>query len=175
MTAVGIGLTVAVLVTSVAMTTGMNAVFAGTGHPLQVIVLRKGTDAELNSTREAKSRIRSSASCPGIAQTPAGEPMASPEAQTVVNLPSVENPNGMNVTVRGMLPIGHEDARERQAQAGAMERAGQARGRRRRRDRQRATRRAGRADAEVRARHVGGRRRVRRRRLRPPTPRSGPT
>src|SRR6476620_12041655 len=35
-----------------------------------------------------------------------GEPMASPEGQTVVNLPSVENPNGMNVTVRVLLPIG---------------------------------------------------------------------
>src|SRR5206468_5443247 len=32
--------------------------------------------------------------------------MASPEGQTVVNLPSVENPNGMNVTVRGLMPIG---------------------------------------------------------------------
>src|SRR4029077_8476466 len=50
MTAVGIGLTVAVLITSVAMTNGMKAVFSGTGHPRQVIVLRKGTDAELNST-----------------------------------------------------------------------------------------------------------------------------
>ena len=40
MTAVGIGLTVAVLVTSIAMTNGMNAVFAGSGHPLQVLVPR---------------------------------------------------------------------------------------------------------------------------------------
>ena len=46
MTAVGIGLTVAVLVTSIAMTRGMAAVFAGSGHPLQMLVLRKGTDAE---------------------------------------------------------------------------------------------------------------------------------
>ncbi len=37
MTAIGIGLTVAVLITSVAMTAGMNAVFSGTGHPLQVL------------------------------------------------------------------------------------------------------------------------------------------
>src|SRR5215218_5431882 len=99
MTALGIGLTVAVLITSVAMTNGMNAVFAGTGHPRQVIVLRKGTDAELNSSlkEEVYQIVRR---LPGVA------PMASPEAQTVVNLPSVDNPNGMNVTVRGLLPVG---------------------------------------------------------------------
>ena len=105
MTAVGIGLTVAVLITSVAMTNGMKAVFSGTGHPRQVVVLRKGTDAELNSSikEEAYQVIRR---LPGIAVAPSGEPMASPEAQTVVNLPSLENPNGMNVTVRGLLPVG---------------------------------------------------------------------
>jgi ABC-type lipoprotein release transport system permease subunit len=105
MTAIGIGLTVAVLVTSIAMTRGMSAVFAGSGHPMQVLVMRKGADAELNSTlkEEVYQIVRQ---IPGIAKTAAGEIMASPEGQTVVNLPSVENPNGMNVTVRGLLPVG---------------------------------------------------------------------
>src|SRR5215204_3135735 len=105
MTAIGIGLTVAVLVTSIAMTTGMAAVFAGSGHPQQVLVMREGADAELNSSvkEESYQIVRR---MPGIAATPEGEPMASPEALTVVNLPSVENPNGMNVTVRGLLPLG---------------------------------------------------------------------
>jgi putative ABC transport system permease protein len=104
MTAIGISLTVAVLITSIAMTKGMNAVFAGSGHPLQVLVLRKGTDSELNSTlgEDVYQTVRT---LPGIASLN-GEPMVSPEGQTVVNLPSVENPNGMNVTVRGLLPIG---------------------------------------------------------------------
>ena len=105
MTAIGIGLTVAVLVTSIAMTRGMAAVFAGSGHPMQVLVMRKGADAELNSTlKEEVYQIVKQ--IPGIARNEAGEPMASPEGQTVVNLPSVENPNGMNVTVRGLLPVG---------------------------------------------------------------------
>lgn len=105
MTAVGIGLTVAVLITSVAMTNGMKAVFSGTGHPRQVIVLRKGTDSELNSQikEDWYQVIRRT---PGIAVDADGQPMASPEGQTVVNLPSVDNPNGMNVTVRGLLPVG---------------------------------------------------------------------
>src|SRR3954463_5276279 len=105
MTAIGIGLTVAVLVTSIAMSTGMRAVFAGSGHPLQVLVLRQGADSELVSSVNADSQqiIRQ---LPEIARTSGGEAMASPEMVTVVNLPSVENPNGMNVTVRGLLPIG---------------------------------------------------------------------
>src|SRR5439155_19817170 len=87
MTAVGIALNVAVLITSVAMTNGMKAVFSGTGHPRQVIVLRKGTDSELNSSikEDAYQIVRS---MPGIAVNDRNDPMASPEAQTVVNLPS---------------------------------------------------------------------------------------
>lgn len=104
MTAVGIGLTVAVLVTSIAMTQGMAAVFAGSGHPLQVLVMRESADAELSSTvrEESWQVIRQ---LPQIARRD-GEVLASPEGMTVVNLPSVENPDGMNVSVRGMLPIG---------------------------------------------------------------------
>src|SRR5688572_20880034 len=97
MTALGIGLTVAVLVTSIAMSAGMAAVFAGSGHPLQVLVLRKGTDAELSSSMREES-FQIVKQLPGIARTKEGEPMASQEGVTIVNLPSVENPNGMNVT-----------------------------------------------------------------------------
>jgi putative ABC transport system permease protein len=105
MTAVGIGLTVAVLVTAMALTAGLKDVFAGSGDPRQLLVLRKGANAELSSTvsTEAYQIIRQ---LPGIARGPDGEPMVSPEGLTVVNLPSVDSPEGMNVTVRGMLPIG---------------------------------------------------------------------
>jgi ABC-type antimicrobial peptide transport system permease subunit len=105
MTALGIGLTVAVLVVSMALTEGLSSVFAGTGDPRQVIVLRKGVDAELTSTvsNDAYQIIRR---LPGVAIDSNGEPMVSPEGLTVVNLPSVDSPDGMNVTVRGLLPIG---------------------------------------------------------------------
>ena len=105
MTAVGIGLTVAVLVVAMALTTGLNRVFAGSGDPRQFLVLRTGVDAELSSSvsGEAYQIIRR---LPGIATTGDGEPMVSPEGLTIVNLPSVDNPEGMNVSVRGMLPIG---------------------------------------------------------------------
>ena len=105
MTAVGIALTVAVLITSVAMTIGLNAVFSGSGDPRQLLVMRTGTDAELTSTvsNETYQIVRR---LPGIATDKTGEPMVSPEAITVVNLPSVDSPEGMNVTVRGLLPVG---------------------------------------------------------------------
>lgn len=105
MTAVGIGLTVAVLVVSIALSSGMAAVFAGSGNPLQVLVMRQGSDAELNSTvkEETYQIVRR---FPGVATTKEGTPMVSPEGVTVVNLPSLENPNGMNVTVRGITPVG---------------------------------------------------------------------
>ena len=105
MTAFGIALTVAVLVASMALTAGLRDVFAGSGDPRHVLVLRKGVNAELTSTvtTENYQIIRR---MPGIATAPDGEPMVSPEGLTVVNLPSVDSPDGMNVTVRGMLPIG---------------------------------------------------------------------
>src|SRR5580704_15162381 len=78
MTAVGIGLTVAVLVTALAPVAGLKSVFAGSGDARQVLVLRKGVDAELSSTVSTDSYqiIRR---LPGIAATPGGEPMVSPE------------------------------------------------------------------------------------------------
>ncbi|MGN6367139.1 MAG: ABC transporter permease [Phycisphaerae bacterium] len=105
MTAIGVGLTVAVLVTAIALTTGLASVFASTGNPLQLLILRTGTDAELTSqiTTESADIIRQ---LPGIARNDKGEPLASPEGLTIVNLPSVDNPEGMNVIVRGLLPVG---------------------------------------------------------------------
>jgi ABC-type lipoprotein release transport system permease subunit len=105
MTAVGIALTVAVLVTTLALTNGMAAVFAGSGHPRQALVMRESANAELSSTvkEDAWQVIRT---LPGIEKDEAGQVLASPEVLTVVNIPSVESPEGMNVTVRGMLPVG---------------------------------------------------------------------
>src|SRR5256885_12139327 len=82
MTAVGIALTVAVLVTAMALTAGLTTVFAGSGDPRNIIVMRKGTNAELSSTvsTETYQIIREMS---GIARGPNGEPMVSPEGLTV--------------------------------------------------------------------------------------------
>lgn len=107
MTAIGIALTVAVLVTSLALTAGLRKVFAASGHPDQLLVMRKGATAELNSSVSAEA-ARLIREMPGIARSSTGEPMVSPESISIVNLPSREYPDGMNITVRGITPMGME-------------------------------------------------------------------
>lgn len=103
-TALGIALTVAVLLAVLALVDGLRTAFQATGNPLNVLVLRQGSTAELNSgmTRENFQDIKS---LPGIARD-GNEPVASLEMMTVINLPSVDSPSGMNVNLRGILPMG---------------------------------------------------------------------
>lgn len=105
MTAAGIALTVAVLVSSLGLVDGLRAAFANTGDALQILVLRKGGTSELGSlvSREGFAQLRSIG---GIAKSGAGEPIASLEMVQVINLPSVDNPRGMNITVRGLSKAG---------------------------------------------------------------------
>ncbi|MEP6538918.1 MAG: ABC transporter permease [Bryobacteraceae bacterium] len=107
MTALGVALTVAVLLAVLALVAGLQAAFKSSGNPLQVLVMRKASTAELNSnfTRAAYQDLKFK---PGIARNQAGEPMASLEMVTVINLESVDSPSGMNVTLRGISPIGLE-------------------------------------------------------------------
>ena len=72
-TAIGIGLTVAVLVTAMALTSGLKRVFAGSGDPRQLIVMRKGVDAELTSTVSTEA-YEISRRLPGIAVDAKGAP-----------------------------------------------------------------------------------------------------
>ena len=93
MTAVGIALSVAILVASLALLNGLRTVFKNTANPLQLLVLRKGGNSELGSVMSPESFqiIRAKA---GVAVDRAGQPMASEELVNVVNLPSVDNPKG---------------------------------------------------------------------------------
>ena len=105
MTALGIALTVAVLLAILALVNGLHQAFASTGNPLQVLVFRKGSDSELTSgvDRLAYQDMKFKA---GVARAANGDPMVSPELIVVINLPSVDNPDGSNVTVRGISPMG---------------------------------------------------------------------
>jgi putative ABC transport system permease protein len=104
MTALGITLTVAVLLAVLALLNGLQTAFQSSGDARQILVMRKGSTAELSSgvTREVFQDLKSMA---GIARED-GEPIASLEMVTVINLPSVDSPDGMNVTLRGILPVG---------------------------------------------------------------------
>ena len=107
MTALGIALSVAILAASLGLVNGLRTVFTGTAHPLQLLVLRKGANSELGSTvpTDAFAILRAKS---GVARDGAGESLASQELVNVANLPSVDNPKGMNVTVRGLSATGIE-------------------------------------------------------------------
>lgn len=105
MTALGIALTVAVLLSVLALVAGLRTAFESTGEPTQVLVMRKGATAELNSgmTRAVFQDMKFKQ---GIALDANRQPLASLEIVTVINLASVDSPAGMNVTLRGLLPVG---------------------------------------------------------------------
>ncbi len=105
MTALGIALTVAVLLSIFALVEGLRTSLSATGHPLHILVTRKGSSAELNSniTQEQFQVIKVK---PGIARLPNGEPMVSLELVTVIILESPENPSGINISLRGLTTTG---------------------------------------------------------------------
>ncbi len=105
MTALGIGLTVAVLLSIFALVEGLRTALSTTGHPLNVMVLRKGSTAELNST-VTQETFRVLKVKPGIAKDAKGEPMASLEVVTVIVLESPEIPSGININLRGLTREG---------------------------------------------------------------------
>jgi len=123
MTALGIALTVAVLLSVSALVEGLRTSLAASGNPMQVIVLRKGGTAELNSviTRMTYQDILARS---GIARDEEGRPMASLEVVTVIVLENEENPAGININLRGLTPMGFRLRDEVTLAAGRMFRPG---------------------------------------------------
>jgi putative ABC transport system permease protein len=107
MTALGIALTVAVAVFIMALLAGLKRAFVSSGDPLNVLVIRKASQTELQSgvDREAFQTIKY---LPGIAKDKSGEPLASGEVVVVIVIPRKDNSGETNVTVRGMSPIGFD-------------------------------------------------------------------
>ena len=107
MTALGIALTVAVLLAVLALVNGLRTTLASSGDPLQIVVMRKGSESEIvsNFTRTQFQDLKFK---PGIATGANGQPLASLEVITVINLSSTETGEGTNVTVRGLQPAGIE-------------------------------------------------------------------
>lgn len=107
MAALGIALTVAVLLAMLSLVNGLKSALQATGSPTRVLVLRKGASSELVSSinRDAFQTIKFK---PGIAQTKSGEPKASLEVVSVINLTSVDAPDGININLRGLMPAGIE-------------------------------------------------------------------
>jgi putative ABC transport system permease protein len=107
MTALGIALTVTTAIFLMALIAGLDRAFVSSGNPLDVLVLRKGSESELTGGFDA-SLFPVLKTLPGIAHDSQGEPMASGEWNVVIVLPRKDGTGEVNVTVRGMMPDGLE-------------------------------------------------------------------
>ncbi|MBV9082705.1 MAG: ABC transporter permease [Acidobacteriaceae bacterium] len=105
MTAAGIALTVAVLLAVLGLSQGLKKVFAAQGNPLHVLVLRKGGNSELTSLFTPQ-QFQIVKGFPGIAKGRDGQPLASLEVVTIITLANSQSPEGINITLRGISPVG---------------------------------------------------------------------
>ena len=102
LTALGVGLVVAVFIGMLALANGFGAALAKTGSNQNVIVLRKGADSELSSGlgRDVSSII---AADPHVANGADGRPLVSPEVYVLVPLAKAFDTTQIaNVVARGI-------------------------------------------------------------------------
>ncbi len=102
-TAFTIGLTVAVFLMVMALARGIDMTLSSSGEPLNVIVVREGSTAELNSSvsREQFNDLRY---LDGVVRE-GDQPLATAELITLIYKPRKGMNQGSNVTVRGVSPM----------------------------------------------------------------------
>ncbi len=105
MTALGIALTVTTAVFLMALLAGLKKAFVSSGDPLNVLVMRKGSTAELSGGFDA-ALFGTLKTLPGIATDSQGQPIASGEWVVVAVLPRKDRTGEVNVSVRGIMPAG---------------------------------------------------------------------
>ncbi len=104
LTALGMGLVVYVFATVLMMSEGIRATLVATGQADNLMVLRKGAGAEINSgiSREQAAIVET---LPGVARDAAGQPLVSKEPVILNNLPKRSNGKPSNVTMRSTSAI----------------------------------------------------------------------
>ena len=105
LTAGGMALVVDVFATVLMMSEGIRSTLVATGQPDNVMVLRKGAGAEINSGIERRQAAILS-TLPGIATDALGRPQISAEPVVLISLPKRSNGKPSNVTVRGSSELG---------------------------------------------------------------------
>jgi putative ABC transport system permease protein len=104
---VGLAGVVAVFTALLAMAAGFQSTLEAAGRADVALVLRGGSQAELNSglTREQATIIKQ---VPGVAAGDDGQPLASAEVMVIAELMKTGEQSGSNITVRGVEPAGFE-------------------------------------------------------------------
>ena len=102
-TAFTIGLTVAVFLMVMALARGIDTTLSSSGEPLNVIVVREGSTAELNSSvsREQFNDLRY---LDGVVRE-GDQPLATAETITLIYKPRKGMSQGSNVQIRGVSPM----------------------------------------------------------------------
>ena len=105
MTVLSVGLVVAVFIGVMALARGLEEALVATGEPLNVVVLRQGSQVETSSAvrRDALQVIQY---LPGVAVDASGAPLVSSEVIVLLNLPKQGDVQGANVMVRGLRSKG---------------------------------------------------------------------
>ena len=100
---IGIAVTVAVMVSGLAMAEGFTKTLKGTARTDRAIVLRSGSEGELASTI-SRENTQTIMDAPGLRKDATGRPIASAEAVVIVALPQKKDGVDANVTLRGIGP-----------------------------------------------------------------------
>ena len=105
LTAAGMALVVYVFATVLMMSEGIRATLVATGQDDNVIVLRKGAGAEINSGI-VRSQAAILETLPGVSRDASGRALVSKEPVILNNLPKRSSGKPSNVTMRGTSDIG---------------------------------------------------------------------
>ncbi len=104
MAVVSVAATVAVFISVLSLAQGIERVFAVTGHPLNLVVIRQGSQVETNSSVSVPT-LQTLKYLPGISKDGSGEPLVSPELMVLVYIPRAGG-DQTNVSLRGATPMG---------------------------------------------------------------------
>lgn len=106
LTAAGLALVVFVFATVLMLDEGLRRTLVTTGEPDNVVVIRKGSETEIQSGiyRDQAGVIEMH---PAVAVGPAGERLSAKETVVLISLPRREDGRPSNVVIRGTSPMGH--------------------------------------------------------------------
>lgn len=106
-TVLGVGAVVLVFLGLRALARGIEATSANTGDPRNLLVVRKGSQAESGSL-VTRDQFRTLRDLPGVARNETGDPVVSGELVLIVSAPRREGAGEANTLVRGITPRGME-------------------------------------------------------------------
>lgn len=107
MTVLGTGLVVWASVLTFGLTDGLEHALGVGGEPLDLIVMRKGSDNETSSVIE-ESLAKQITTLDGIAVDAEGSPLCSAEYVTILTKPRRNNGGTTNLIIRGLEPVGRQ-------------------------------------------------------------------